>query len=246
MTQGNVVSERRPEADLSQGIRARLLEDMQGKRLELPTLPESNARIAAIADQETLNPREFAQALALDPGIACQLLRIANSAPYGGNRPVGSLGVAIKQLGLRCAAELAAGLSIRQVFQPTNEMIERRFRLATSDATCVGAIAAVLARNYTELSSERARVAGLLHNIGIFPILAQAEYENLIDTFALEKIIQTVQIVSGSAILRRWNFPRELADIPRQLLSHRRIEGGTRTARCGGRSRANEQAFLST
>lgn len=198
-------------------IRARLLADVQDKRLELPTLPESNATFEAITEENTVNLRKFASSLARDPGIACQLLRIANSAPYGGSQPVGSLGVAIKQLGLRYASELAAGLSHRLVFQPTNEMIERRFRMAVADAVYVGAAAAVLARNYTELSPERARVAGLCHNVGAFPILAQAEYENFTDTFALQNIVETVQVVLSSSILKRWNFPEEVVDIPRRL-----------------------------
>ena len=206
------------------GIHARLLSDVQDKNLELPTLPESNARIEAITTGQAINLREFAQALSQDPGLACKIMQIANSAHFGSNRPVGSISVAVKQLGLRYASELAAGLSNQLVFQPTNEMIERRYRMAVADASYVSAAAAVLARNYTEISPERARLAGLFHNIGSLPILAQAEYENFTDTFALQNIVETVQIVLSSAILKRWNFPQEIADIPNQMSVYARSD----------------------
>ncbi len=204
------------------GIRSRVLAGVEDKELEIPTLPESNARIEMISEHEIIDVQEFTRALARDPGVASQIMHIANSPPYGGARPVGSIGVAIKQLGLRYASELAAGLASRQVFQPTNEMIERRYRLAVSDATSVGAAAAVLARNYTEISAERARLAGLVHNLGIFPVLAQAEYENFTDTFALGTIVDTVHVVLSSTLLRRWNFPKEVADIPQGLIGYQR------------------------
>lgn len=211
------------EADAEKGgIRSRVLAGVEDKALEIPTLPESNARIEMISEEEVINVQEFTSALACDPGVASQIMQIANSPPYGGGRPVGSIGVAVKQLGLRYASELAHGLASRQVFQPTNEMIERRYRLAVSDATFVGAAAAVLARDYTEISAERARLAGLVHNLGIFPVLAQAEYENFTDTFALETIVDTVHVVLSSTLLRRWNFPKEVADIPQGLVSHQR------------------------
>jgi len=206
-------------------IRARLLADVQDKRLELPTLPESASRIDALTDQDTVSLRAFAKALAQDPGLACQVMRIANSAPYSSSQPVGTLTMAIKQLGIRYASELAAGLANRTVFQPTNEMIERRYRAAIFDATWVSAAAAVLARNYSEISPERARLAGLSHNLGAFPILAQAEYESFTDTFALETIVETVQVVLSSTILKRWSFPAAVAEIPIQIASYSRSDG---------------------
>lgn len=209
-------------AEATPGIHSRLLSDVQDQNLELPTLPESNARIETITAGEAVNLREFSQVVAQDPGLACKLLHIANSAHHSVSQPVGSINLAIKQLGLRYASELAAGLSNQLVFQPTNEMIERRYRMAVADSTYVAAAAAVLARNYTEMSAERARLAGLFHNIGAFPILAKAEYENFTDTFALQDIVETVQIVLSAAILKRWNFPKDIVDIPTRLKAYAR------------------------
>jgi len=62
----------------------------------------------------------------------------------------------------------------------------------------------------------------LCHNVGVFPILAQAEYENYTDTFALQEIVETVQVALGSSLLKRWNFPEEIYEIPRRLASHTR------------------------
>jgi len=101
-------------------------------------------------------------------------------------------------------------------------MIERRYRLAVADATFVAATAAVFAKNYTEISPETARLAGLVHNLGVFPILAQAEYENYTDTFALGTIVDAVQVVLSSTLLTRLNFPKEMAEIPRRIADYQR------------------------
>lgn len=203
-------------------LRTRLLAGVQENRLELPTLPESNAAFAAIVETETVDSRRLLAALAGDPVIASQLLRVANTAPFGDGQRVGSLGIAVKRLGLSYASELAVGLSNRLVFQPTSEMIERRFRIAVRDATYVGAACMVLARNFTELPAERARVAGLCHNVGALPILAQAEYENFADTFALQEIVETLQVLLSSALLKHWNFPAEICEIPGSIANHQR------------------------
>ncbi len=232
-------------------IRSRILAEVRNKDLEIPTLPESNARLEMISEQEVIDIKKFTGVLAGDPGVASQLIQVANSAPYAGQRSVGSIGVAIKRLGLRYAAELAAGLASRQVFQPTNEMIERRYRLAVADATFVAAAAAVFARNYTEISPERARLAGLVHNLGVFPILAQAEYENYTDTFALGTIVEAVQVVLSSTLLTRLKFPKEVAEIPRRISEHQRTSAelglldlvavAVRLNRCFNRSESDDQ-----
>ena len=55
-------------AEATPGIHSRLLSDVQDQNLELPTLPESNARIEAITAREAVNLREFSQVVAQDPG----------------------------------------------------------------------------------------------------------------------------------------------------------------------------------
>jgi len=209
-------------ANEKSSIGSRILADVREKELEIPTLPESNARIEMISEQEAIDLKKFMGALACDPGVASQLIQVANATPHADSGPVGSLGVAIKRLGLRRATELAGDLASRQVFQPTNEMIERRYRRAVADAPFVAATAAVFARNYTEISPETARLAGLVHNLGVFPILAQAEYENYTDTFALGTIADAVQVVLSSTLLRRMKFSKEVAEIPRRIVDYRR------------------------
>ena len=207
-------------------IRAQLLSEVQDQSLELPALPESNARIQRLTEGDALDLRKFSHAIALDPGVAFQFLRAANSEPFCSQSPTGSLCVAIRQLGLQHAMDVARGLSNRLAFQPTNEMIERRYRLAVADATYVSAASAVLARNYTEIPVERARVAGLFYNVGAFPILAQAEYQNFTDAFALHEIVEAVQVVLSSSILKRWNFPSEIAELPAGVATYTRPSSG--------------------
>jgi len=113
---------------------------------------------------------------------------------------------------------------MKNMFQATSEVVDRKLREIWAQSTDIAAISGVLARSFTDLPSDRATLAGLTHRIGVLPILAWAEAndELIEDEATLERVIESSQGSIGTMILTKWNFPPELACIPSQLREYGR------------------------
>ena len=79
----------------------------------------------------------------------------------------------------------------------------------------VASISFVLASSFTELDANTAMLAGLIHAIGMPPILLRAEDEPdlLDDEQALDALLYSLYPRIGVAILESWDFPPELVAV---------------------------------
>ena len=116
---------------------------------------------------------------------------------------------------------------MEQMFQATSDHIDRRLREVWSHSTEVAAISNVLAKNYTKLRPDRAMLGGLLHLMGVLPILTYAEdhTELLRDSITLNHVIDNMHPEIGTRILRAWEFPEEIACIPQEHMNFKREAG---------------------
>ena len=79
-------------------------------------------------------------------------------------------------------------------------------------------------RQFTRLMPDQATLAGLVHQIGILPILTYAEDHNelLSDSISLNHVIEQIHPIIGEKILRTWEFPEQIAMVPSQYLDFTR------------------------
>jgi HD-like signal output (HDOD) protein len=96
-------------------------------------------------------------------------------------------------------------------------------------STEVGAISMVLARLTSHLEPEQALLAGLLHDIGVVPILYHVQNDDslLADPAALEQAILQLRGELGAMILQRWGFPEPLVQAAR-MADEWEYDSGTR------------------
>lgn len=197
-------------------IQAELETAIAKDELALPTLPEVALRIRDTAQKDDISPKVLAAVVSEDPALTARFMRIANSPIFRGIREIDDLQHAISRIGIEYAANLAAGLAIEHMFQATSELVDRKLRQVWSHACEVAAICGVLARSYTRLRPDQATLAGLIHTIGVLPILSFAEDNPRLiqDRFALEQIIDNLHGRLGTRILESWDFPDDLAMVP--------------------------------
>ncbi|MCY1396131.1 hypothetical protein D9M71_110920 [compost metagenome] len=71
---------------------------------------------------------------------------------------------------------------------------------------------------------DQATLAGLVHQIGVLPILTYAEEHNelLADSISLNHVIERIHPLIGDRILRAWEFPEPIAAVPSQYLDFSR------------------------
>jgi HD-like signal output (HDOD) protein len=213
------------EDRLMQAVREGIAHD----RLPLPTLPEVALRIQRLARDEDVTAAALAAEISRDPATAARLLKIVNSASQRALRSVDNLQMAIARLGMNLTCSIAIGLTVEQLFRARSPMIDQRLRAVWKRSQEVAAMAQVLATHCTALKPELAMLAGLVHEIGVLPVLRMADEqfpEVAQDSAALERALAQLHPRTGVLVLRLWNFPPEIVDVPMQHVDLRRRHDG--------------------
>ena len=193
-----------------------LIDAIANDRLTLPTLPEVALKIREAVNDPEVTSATLAGVIGQDAALAARIIKVANSPLMRGSVKVDNLQLAITRMGMSFVRNLATGLAMEQMFQATHDAVDKRLRESWQHSIEVASISHVLASHFTKLKSDQATLAGLVHQIGILPILTLAE-ENpkiLEHEAILDKIIQRLHGKVGRAILKAWEFPPELLDVP--------------------------------
>ncbi len=192
-----------------------LIDDLESGQLQLPTLPEVALRVRDVVDDEDADAGQIAQIIAQDAALSARLLQVANSPLYRGRNEIDRLDVVVSRLGSKLVRNLVTSQVMKQMFQATNDTVDRHLRASWEHSVQVAAISRVLAGQCAGISADQAMLAGLLHDIGTLPILYRAEErtEILETPGLLEQLITTLHAQIGGAILRHWKFPEALVEV---------------------------------
>ncbi|WP_331346872.1 HDOD domain-containing protein [Cellvibrio sp. UBA7661] len=197
-----------------------IINAINSDQLILPTLPEVALRVRAVADDPTADIEHLVGVVGSDPALSARLIRVANSPLLRAARLVDNLNGALMRLGIEYACNMATSLAMEQMFQSTSDIIDMRMREAWFRSSQVAAISYVLCKHYTNLNPDKAMLAGILHQIGVLPILSFAEDhpELLNDSITLDRIIENIHAPIGRLILSHWGFDEDILSIPEDHL----------------------------
>lgn len=192
-----------------------ILNDLENGTLILPTLPEVALKVRDVVDDPNASAFQLSEVITTDAALSARLLKVANSALYRGRVPVESVQMAIARLGLTMVRNLVTSLVMEQMFQPTSSGMDSRLRDLWEHSTKVAAISQVLANKQTGIRTDEAMLAGLIHDIGVLPILMRAEdYPELMkDNNRLDVLIENLHARIGAAILRDWQFSDTMVNV---------------------------------
>lgn len=193
-----------------------IVDAIEADRLVLPTMPEMALRVREVAEDDDASVQGLAKVIGSDAALTARIIKVANSAIYRGAQEIEDLNMALMRLGMATTCTLATGLAMEQMFQATSDMVDKRLRKTWAQSTEIAGMSTVLCKHYTKLRPEQATLAGLMHLIGVLPILSYAEqYSALLkDSITLESIIKAVHPKIGSKILDAWDFPQEIRNVP--------------------------------
>jgi len=185
-------------------------------RLVLPTLPEVALHVRQLVQREDVSAAALASAIEKDPALAVRLIRVANSAAQRGGRRVENVRQAVTRLGFDYTRLLISGLAIEQIYSRGSPRVQTRLRASWRRSVEVAAAAQVLAAECTLLNPEMAMLAGLIHDVGVLPILRLAETHQVSpdDDREIESVVDVLAPRIGGLVLRAWHFPDELTEVP--------------------------------
>lgn len=198
-----------------------LVERIRSDTLTLPTLPEVAVKIRRAADDPDINLVKMAEVIAQDPALSARMIKVANSSVMGRVVKVESLSQAVTRIGLRQVKNIATAMAMEQLFVSKNALIKNYMSKAWSKTVEVSTTAITLMQQYLKknrhgaLNIDTITLAALIHNIGMLPILTEAERHE--EVFAnpkfLAQVIRKLAGRIGGSIMKAWDFPQDFVEV---------------------------------
>lgn len=189
---------------------------IQGE-LKIPSFPDIALKLR-IAIQQDCGIADIVKIVNLDPVISAKLIQVVNSPIYRPVTPVSNCFDAINRLGLTTTRNLVTAFSMKNLTQSKNKSTKKLMQHTWLQSIKVSSISHTLAQLTQKVDPDEALLAGLLHNIGVLPILtfADSSPEGAYQSADIDLCINEIQGQTGSIILDEWGFPDNLRQIPLQ------------------------------
>ncbi len=188
------------------------------KSIRIPPRPSLLADLQRELAAPDPSPAAIGRIIASDVGMAGALLKLANSALYGGGRPAKSIDQAIAFLGMNQVAALMTGLLARQALPVNNPALAEFWDLSTRRAHAM----VLLSRRLRIGAPDVAHTFGLFCNTGVALLLDRftdyaatyeaAQTEPVLACTALEESRHSTHHAAiGCLLARNWGLSSEVA-----------------------------------
>ncbi|HSP01799.1 MAG TPA: HDOD domain-containing protein [Thioalkalivibrio sp.] len=198
-------------------IFAQLYQDCIGNRLELPSVPEVALKIQRASEDPDTDFNAMARIVQMDMAVTGGLIKAANSAMYGGSSPVGHVRDAIQRLGMKTTRQLVMSIAMGAVFKTDVPSLQKRMHRLWDHSIHVSALSFVIARHCGHLDVDHALLAGLLHDVGVVPILDYiGKHQPDIHEDELEGIITRLHGLTGELVVNHWGLGPDMSQVVRE------------------------------
>jgi putative nucleotidyltransferase with HDIG domain len=193
---------------------ARLAEDCSAEQLVIPSFPDVTLRIRNLADAPDTSIEQIVAALSVEPVLAAQVLRLANSVLYrGAGQAETSLARAVQRLGMAEVRDMAVMFGMRQLSLAASVAAYRDYlREVWEHSLVVAQLSRLVATRARMANAGSAQLAGLLHDLGKFYIVMRAQdYPDLLGlNHSIAMIASDWHCAVGRAILESWELPLQI------------------------------------
>ncbi|SEQ24133.1 HD-like signal output (HDOD) domain, no enzymatic activity [Ectothiorhodospira magna] len=192
-----------------------LRRDLRNNGIYIPTLPDIAVQALFAINQDDSSIDQITAVVARDTAMAARLIRYANSPVYRGLSRCVTIKSAITRLGLEKARNVVLVLAMKDVFSSEHEHIRDRIEHLWRHSVEVAVLSFLLAGQHRHLEQEIALLAGLVHDVGVIPILNKAKDVEVIveNEKYLAMITQSLHMSVGRAVLKAWNFDPQLVEV---------------------------------
>lgn len=187
----------------------------------LDPLPATAQRLTKALQDEDVGPARIAEYVEYDPAVASTVLRVANSAAYGGWNKVDNIRDAVVRLGAARLLDIVLGDYLRRlkVSAPLYDLAEEDLWLHSAAASL--AVKALQRERPRAGIPETASIAALVHDIGklvmvrflkadVKQVLAVRDAKNIAFVEAERDLFGCDHAEVGGEMARRWGFPEDI------------------------------------
>ncbi len=195
-----------------------LMEKIKQDALILPTLPEVALKVRKAADDPDINLGQMSDIIAQDPSLALGMIKVANSALMARSVTVETISQAVTRIGLSQIKSISTAMALKQVFVSENKIVTDYMQKSWEKTIDIASVAISLMSLYLKdnkhapLTLDTITLASLVHNIGVLPILTEAEKQPDVfanPTFLQQAIIKLSGKIGGS-VTRTWGLSDDL------------------------------------
>jgi len=213
------------EIGLSGEIYINFYTQLKSGKCELPGMPELALRVSKLIEEPDATNDDIGKLIQTDPALSARLLSVANSAAFAGVNRITTLQNAIARLGRKQIRNLVYSVILTNLFETDSKLLKQRLKKTWLHSCHVSAISYILAKHTPGLDPDQAMLAGLVHDIGVVPILNEARNhpELLEDAESLDMIIQEMRADIGMLTLSQWGLGSELIHVAKNAENWFRI-----------------------
>lgn len=156
------------------------------KTMELPTIPEVLVKLNDVIASEDSSADDVAKVISVDPAVSTNILRIVNSAYYGLQVRVSSIGLAVSIMGFSMTKKVALKAAVFSVFGRNKKELTNFSPIEFWKHSIFTGVAAralgVESSRFATTHAEDLYICGLLHDIGKLIMLERSpeQYEQVL------------------------------------------------------------------
>lgn len=185
---------------------------------KLPRLEKVLHEALELVNQLDFDFNELALKVSMDQPLSTRMLRMANSAHYGGQRKVSSINEAIVRLGSDAVRSLVRSSVLSQAFPRLDTISIKDYWADTFEVSMIaGQLAPALRLDPNEVFT-----TGTLYNLGLLLIHANVpeqasliarRVENGEKPYAVQRDVLGTDVPTlGAKLARAWDFPDQMVD----------------------------------
>lgn len=203
-----------------------ITELFKSKSVTLPSLPEIALFIKAALEKEDVSINKLSKIIQMDPVIAARVVQVANSSQYGEIKS-DSIQEALTRIGIEGVRTIVMGVVLRDLFMPNTQPVIDAMTQFYEHSIRTGVICYALAKKLPGYDRDQAFLAGILHDIGVVPILVVADRHPQIAAKEnnLAAVLTHLKSYIGGIVLQQWDFTDKFINVAKHAYDwERKVE----------------------
>jgi len=191
-----------------------ITELFKSKSVTLPSLPEIALYINAALEKDDISAKKLSKIIQMDPVIAARVVQVANSPLYGDSHS-DSIQDALSRIGVDGVRTIVMGVVLRDLFMPNTQPVIDAMTQFYEHSIRTGVICYALAKKLPGFNRDQAFMAGILHDIGVVPILVVADRHAQIAEKEnnLAAVLGHLKSYIGGMVLQQWDFADKFSEV---------------------------------
>lgn len=184
--------------------------------ISLPVNNDAAVYILSKLENEMLHFKDLAESVRIDPSIHAGLIKMANSAYFGGTTQIPSLEKAMIRLGMNNVKVFLINYINKALIKNKELIFIEQMKTVIDHALSVASLSYVIAEAKLPKEKEQMFSIGIVHNIGkifLYATFSEMLKDKEIDDKTIEQyenLVKVNNIKIGVKLLSLWNFPEAI------------------------------------